>query len=111
MAVKKRYRELPEEEDDLNEKPPAKQKHPKEVASLQVSDLHAAKWDLNVTLQSSTTHDEEADCRTRHCHYRHLGTDDCIVGIDCMSGWVELVAQTLPLLRSLLISNARTFRA
>lgn len=84
MAVKKRYRELPEEEDDLNEKPPAKQKHPKEVASLQVSDLHAAKWDLNVTLQSSTTHDEEADCRTRHCHYRHLGTDDCIVGIDCM---------------------------
>lgn len=56
MAVKKRYRELPEEEEDLNEKPPAKQKHPKEVASLQVSDLHAAKWDLNVTLQSSTTH-------------------------------------------------------
>lgn len=44
MAVKKRYRELPEEEDDLNEKPSAKQKHPKEVASLQ--GLHAAKWDL-----------------------------------------------------------------
>lgn len=39
------------------------------------------------------------------------GTDDCIVGIDCMSGWAELVAQTLPLLRSLLIANARTFRA
>lgn len=74
---------------------------PKRLPASRSEVLHAAKWDLNVTLQSSTTHDEEADCRTRHCHYRHLGTDDCIVGIACMSGWVELVAQTVPLLRSL----------